>query len=437
MKIFSVYDVVLTPVFFVLIILWANYLKPKLTTNLTRPYYLPALALKMLSAIFFSLFYYFYYGGGDTTAFYMGSQRIWQTFTQSPLNGIELLFTSAGDLSSGATRYMYNFRFFFNGPEWNLCRITGFIGLFCFNTHLAIACFFAFFSFLGLWSFYTTMLKFFPSFSKLFAFAIFAAPSAVFWGSGIMKDTVTLGMLGFLFSASMQLFYFRKRTLGVVFLFCFSALVLYSIKSYLLIAYAVAFSFWGYAKFQESLKSTALKIVLFPLITLVSLAMGYFTITRVAQATEYGSLHAIQSKVYIYQMDHEQRAGGSSYTLNVDATSLPSLLGALPAAINVALFRPYLWEARNPVVLITAIESLAYFLCTLYILFTTSPMRTLRNILGDPELILCLIFTLILAFAVGISSYNFGVLARFKIPFLPFFGCALAILYKKPILNTV
>ena len=39
-----------------------------------------------------------------------------------------------------------------------------------------------------------------------------------------------------------------------------------------------------------------------------------------------------------------------------------------------------------------------------------------------------LIFSLVFAFAVGLSAYNFGALARFKIPALPFYFIALIIL---------
>ena len=46
----------------------------------------------------------------------------------------------------------------------------------------------------------------------------------------------------------------------------------------------------------------------------------------------------------------------------------------------------------------------------------------------DPNLMFFLIFSLIFAFAVGITSYNFGALSRYKIPCLPFYGAFLMIL---------
>ena len=45
----------------------------------------------------------------------------------------------------------------------------------------------------------------------------------------------------------------------------------------------------------------------------------------------------------------------------------------------------------------------------------------------DPNLLFFITFSLIFAFAVGISTYNFGALSRYKIPCLPFFGAFLLI----------
>lgn len=54
----------------------------------------------------------------------------------------------------------------------------------------------------------------------------------------------------------------------------------------------------------------------------------------------------------------------------------------------------------------------------------------IRNFLV-PDVALCLIFTLILSFACGITAYNFGALVRFKIPMEPFFISGLLIMYSR------
>ena len=55
-------------------------------------------------------------------------------------------------------------------------------------------------------------------------------------------------------------------------------------------------------------------------------------------------------------------------------------------------------------------------------LFKIGLLRFFRYIFKDPYLIFSLVFTLTLAFGVGLSTANFGALVRYKIPFAPFFA---------------
>ena len=104
------------------------------------------------------------------------------------------------------------------------------------------------------------------------------------------------------------------------------------------------------------------------------------------------------------------------------------MLKKAPEAINVALFRPYIWEARKIIVIPSALEAVFTLLFTLYVFFTVGLFRTLRELFSDPTVLFCLIFAIVFAFAVGFTSMNFGALARYKIPALPFYFSALVIL---------
>jgi len=123
--------------------------------------------------------------------------------------------------------------------------------------------------------------------------------------------------------------------------------------------------------------------------------------------------------------------GGSAYSLGDVGSGIGGLLTKIPAAINVTLFRPYPWEARKPIVAITALEALLFLFLTLKIIFKIGLKNIWATISADPTIQFCLVFTLIFAFAVGISSYNFGTLSRYKIPCLPFYAVALIVIFYK------
>jgi hypothetical protein len=104
-----------------------------------------------------------------------------------------------------------------------------------------------------------------------------------------------------------------------------------------------------------------------------------------------------------------------------------SMARLAPQAINVSLFRPYIWEVKNPLMLLSALESMLLFVLTIYIIFKKNV--GLLAAVTNMNVVFALIFSISFAFAVGVSTYNFGTLVRYKIPLLPFFLIALILIW--------
>ena len=73
--------------------------------------------------------------------------------------------------------------------------------------------------------------------------------------------------------------------------------------------------------------------------------------------------------------------------------------------------------------LLSALESFALIGLTSFALYRSR--WRFSTAFKDPTVIFCLVFSLTFAFAVGVSTFNFGTLARYKIPLLPFYLLAL------------
>ena len=112
---------------------------------------------------------------------------------------------------------------------------------------------------------------------------------------------------------------------------------------------------------------------------------------------------------------------GSAYDIGEMDGTLAGTLTKIPAGIVVTLFRPFPWEVKKVIVLLSALEALAFLYLTLKIFF--SRKTKLKVIFKDPTVLFCLIFSLIFAFSVGLTAGNFGALSRYKIPCMPFY-CA-------------
>jgi hypothetical protein len=174
----------------------------------------------------------------------------------------------------------------------------------------------------------------------------------------------------------------------------------------------------------------AFKIMMLPFVAIVTVVSGYFAIDQVGKDDSRYALDQLGNTARITAYDIAYQTGfdaGSTYTLGELDGSFGSLIRLGPQAINVSLFRPYIWEARNPLMLMSALESFVLLSLTLYVMFKRG--STFFAALTNPHIIFCLAFSITFAFAVGVSTFNFGSLSRYKIPLLPFYTLALILIY--------
>jgi hypothetical protein len=173
--------------------------------------------------------------------------------------------------------------------------------------------------------------------------------------------------------------------------------------------------------------------MLVPLVLIITGMSGFYAVQKIGEDDPRYALDKIAqtAKVTAYDIGfYSGKDAGSGYSLgNLDG-SFESMLALFPQAVNVALFRPYLWEARNPLMLLSSLEAAALLVITLFLLFR-NPFRFFRS-LGEPTVLFCLVFSIVFAFAVGVSTFNFGTLTRYRIPLLPFYLLALVIIADRP-----
>jgi hypothetical protein len=423
-------DLLLTPIYLGLFYALAFAVRDKVTNVYTRPYFIPALTLKFVGAVALGLIYTFYYNGGDTINYYNQASIIYHAFGDSFTDGIKLLTTS-GEYDPAIAKYTNQMYWFGRGSnEYFVLRAAGFFAVLDFNTYTVTGLFFALTSFSGIWAMYMTFAKIRPAIYKELAVAIFFIPSVFFWGSGLMKDSLCIGALGWIFYA----FYrgaIEKRNLLKSFIIAFLAVVpIVSTKIYILLAFLPPALLWVVNENNARIRNSTVRLLVKPLFFAVGGALAFFAATRLTAGDERFDLDKIgeRSKItseYLYQVSVAQQ--GSAYNLGTLDGTLGGMVKLAPQAIFVSLFRPFLWEARNPVMLLSALEATYFIWFTISILYKNGVLRTLRLIGTTPVLTLCFVFSLIFAFAVGTSTSNFGTLVRYKIPLMPFYLCGLLI----------
>ena len=428
-------DFFIAPPYIAIIYLLAYIAKPYVTDSRTQRYFMLALTLKIVGALSFGLVYQFYYGGGDTFSYYYNSSQIYKALTEDFLVGVQLLF---GEDRYDPVYYQYstNMFFFYDNASMFVVKMAAIFSFFCFNSYAVISVLFAFISFTGLWSLYRTFYEVKPHLYRSAAYAVLFLPSVIFWGSGLMKDTLTIGAVGWLVYSVYKIF-IKKENIFISSLVLLAAIyVILSIKIYILLCLLPALILWITLRYTNAIKNTFLRYVVTPFMLLVAALAGYYAIKQVGAESERYSLEKLTETAAVTAWWHthvSEQQDGSMYTLGDDDYSTTGIIRKILPAINVSLFRPYFWEAKSLMMLFSALESFILLLFTLYVLYRRGLKATFQTIKQDYMILFCLIFALSFAFAVGISTYNFGSLVRYKIPMIPFYVAALVmILHPSP-----
>ena len=423
-------DLFITPLYLALIYAIAYGLRSSVTNSYTKKYFIPALSLKLVGAIALGILYHTLYAG-DTNNYYHQAGIVYHAFGDSFAAGLELVTTS-GDITPAIRKYTDQLTWFGHGSnEYFVIRVAAVFALLSFNTYTVIAVLFATVTFTGMWAMYMTFAKIQPSAYKELATAVFFLPSVFFWGSGLLKDSLCLGALGWLFYAFYRGAIERKNILRCGLLGTMAVGVIFAMKIYILLAFMPPALLWVFNESTRGIRSPAVRLLAKPLFLGVGAVAAFFAMTQLAAADARFNLDKIgeQSKLtadYLQQVSQTEQ--GSGYNIGAQDGTLGGMAKLAPQAVVVALFRPFLWEARNPTMLLSALESTYFLILTLRILWRVGVARALATISSVPILTLCFVFSLIFAVSVGISSGNFGTLVRYKIPLMPFYLSGLYIM---------
>jgi hypothetical protein len=328
-------------------------------------------------------------------------------------------------------KYASAIEFYSDAPSFMVVRVTAILGLITFNSYLPIAILFAAISYSGIWAMYKTFSQSYPQRARELAIAFLFVPSVFVWGSSIFKDTVCMFGLGWMVFTSFR--FFVNKDLGVknMAMLFLSFILVAIVKIYILLAFLPSLMLWLLLTHAHRIRSKAVRVLLgASVLALVSASFLYFANTFSDSLNQY-SLTSLATTVENTRdwITYASGDEGSTYDLGKFEPTLGGIIRIFPAGVTVTLFRPFLWEIRKPIQLLSGLESFIFIVLTIATFIRNGVGYTFRRIFSDPNLIFFLTFSLIFAFAVGISTGNFGSLSRYKIPCLPFFTAMLVVLY--------
>ncbi|MCB9034366.1 MAG: hypothetical protein H6553_11045 [Chitinophagales bacterium] len=414
----------------------------KQTNPIYQKYFLKGWYVRVFGAVMSALMYQYYYHGGDTMSYF--KVMLWlRKFTFTDFNVIIDTFFNTSNPNYNNILYQYfggYYSYLIEDGTRTVILIGYVLSFFCLNTYILISLLFTMFAYYGFWKLFKLFYKLYPHLEKEIAISCLFIPSVFFWGTGLMKEPLCIGALGVLTYSTYELFINKNIKIKYIIALLLSVLLVKTIKVYIILAFVPALSLWVFAKYALTIQNKIVKVFIAPILIVIGSGIGLLMLSQMASVAERYSFEQLMrtakdTQNWLVYSSEQQDA--SLYTLGDLEYTTMGLIKVFPKAVNVALFRPYIWEARKPTLFIAAIEAVATLYFTLMLFFRQGPIKVFKNVFSNPDVLFCFTFSIIFAFAVGFTSFNFGALARYKIPMMPFYFIGLTILYsvdatKKP-----
>ncbi|MFT4599946.1 MAG: hypothetical protein ACI857_000113 [Arenicella sp.] len=420
-------DITFWMVYFILItfVLWM-YKNTK--TQTYYKYFLPAFFLKVFGGVLFAVIYVYYYQFGDTFLYDRGAYYLSEVLIDSPSDYIRLLASTHAELPPDLNYIAQKISYSATHEEWFMVKLLSPLSLIAGRSYLVLTLFMSTISFWGCWKLFKVFSEMMPKRIDIAFISVFAVPTLIFWGGGIMKDTATLACFCYLLFALYQIS--KKRTnfwliLGIV----ICSLIIFKLKAYVIIAFLPSVFIVLYFRVFGRSDSQLVKYFVRPFMLSSTISLALITLRGLAESSEKYNADGIQGKIHGFHTWHTTQ-GGSVYSLGEIEYTATGIISKIPAALNVTFFRPYVWEVSSIVQYLTALESLFLSVFFILILWWTK-LRFFKYLGMEPFLSATFLYVLIFGFAVGFTSYNFGALARYKIPILSLFVFSLFYVYHK------
>lgn len=440
LRFFSVNDIVLAPLCFLLLLMIVRNRANRTKDPFLQKLYYRGFYFKVFCVLAYTFVTEFVFHGGDTSLYFQGVKDLRHAISDD-FNYVGNIIGSLNlSMDNPLTPYFYydnyeydfTYNYMLSPSNFFVPRLGLIPAVLFFNNYLCINMVFGFFAFGGAIRLFKFFYHYYPQYAKELAIATIFLPSVGFWSAGLLKDPICFGSIGYILYAVLNIFVKKKKIKASLVWIVVCGLLLYFIKVYILLVLILAILLWLFAETNKLIKDRTLRNIFSFMTFALSFAvsfflLNYFTSQEAAQQYKLDTL--IDKAEYQRKVVSDLAANdvplGSNFSIN---TSNPVAL--VGNSIVATFFRPFPWEISSPVALFSAIEAAFFLFLFLNFVLRKGFKLFFKLAFNDPRLLMCFVFAVIFAMAVGASTANFGALSRYKIPCMPFFFIMLLMVYK-------
>lgn len=373
--------------------------------------------LKLVSAIIMSLLTVFYWKIGDAISYFNEGQNLVQ-LTRNDFSNIKFFFIPVEYYSSQLKIDNELIRTVNGAGQEASFMISKLCALFyplAMGKYLLVNFFFCFISITAQLKFYSVLIKRYPHLKKIIAVCVLFMPTLLLYSSTIYKETICYSCIGFAFYNFHQIIHKKNKILNIICLIINFFLILI-VKHYIISSFFIAvflmlfFQFVGVMLRHSLITKFLIVFFLIGLTTLVIYNIDFFN--------PY-VLSFVDTSNTFQEYYNNDFGETSSFKIGEIDLSVQGLLKKMPIGFYSTYFRPHVWEVRKPIVLFSALES--FFILALTVVTLLKKGKYLFELIRrDYFARLSLYYAIVLGIIIGLTTFNFGTLIRYKVPVVPF-----------------
>lgn len=142
--------------------------------------------------------------------FFPEGYHFYRSFLSDP-ERINTFFESGKEMTASLIANPRHLGYFSDEGNFMAIKVTTLFCFFGFGKYMVVSLLFAMLAFTGIWKLFNFFLDQYPTLGKELAIAILFLPTLTFWSSGILKDSLAIGAIGWFTYSGYQLFYRKKK----------------------------------------------------------------------------------------------------------------------------------------------------------------------------------------------------------------------------------
>ncbi len=358
----------------------------------------------------------------DIFKYFDDSAVMFSALADRPMDFFRMLFSISNDSPYFDERYYKVMNHWYREYESNMhndahtiIRFNAAVRLLSFGEFHVHTVFAAFLSLTGTVALYRAFVDFLPGRERLLAIAVFLIPSVLFWGSGVIKESLLFFGLGILIWQWFKLLSNEMTSVGVI-LIAGASVLLFHLKFYVIASLVPGLAMLFLERFARRVPfALRTALVLFGTIWL-ALNLHHFL-----PGFNVLEILALKQRDFI---GLAQATNAGSFIMPERLTpTIGSFIVQAPNALFMTMLGPLFHPSSGAFGLVAIVENSVILLAVVLMLFYRLPARSVDHIL----LTALLSYMVALALVIGWTTPVMGALVRYRVPLLPFVLIAAAL----------